>query len=231
MESSSLEKVPVTTEAEGGATSVAHPRRRRPWLWAIGVAGGAVWVVVLAVGMLALWRYASSPGLAATPPELWPAETGVARVPRIATIVMLAHPKCPCTRASIAELGILMTRLAGRAHAHVLFMRPADAGDGWEKTDLWRSAVAIHGVTASTDPGGTQAARFGAMTSGQIVVYDPAGQLVFRGGITAARGHIGENSGVDRVVALLTRGKADKSESDVFGCALADPEAALVRTE
>jgi hypothetical protein len=107
-------------------------------LWATTVAGGVVW----------LWRYASAPGLAAAPPGTWPIESAVERTPGRATVVMLAHPHCPCTRASITELGVLMGRLHDRVSAHVLFLLPEGAAPGWEKTDLWRSAAAIPTVGA-----------------------------------------------------------------------------------
>ena len=136
----------------------------------------------VAGGIVLLWRYASTSGLTATPPDAWPAESTIARAPGRATVVMMAHPHCPCTRASIAELAVLMSRIGDRADAHVLFLRAEGAGTDWEKTDLWHSAAAIPGVAVHSDDAGTEAARFDASTSGQTVVYDTGGRLVFRGG-------------------------------------------------
>jgi len=133
---------------------------------------------------------------------------------------MLAHPRCPCTRASIAELAVLMTRLGSEARAHVLFVRPRAVEAGWEKTSLWQSAAAIPGVTVHADPGGAEAALFRAATSGQVIVYDASGKLAFSGGITGARGHEGDNVGLLRALAELKGRRADQNESKVFGCAL-----------
>jgi hypothetical protein len=174
--------------------------------------------------MVLLARYASTPGIAAEPPGSWPEGSVIARMPGLATVVMLAHPRCACTRASLGELAELMDRAQGKTTAHVLFTLPEGLEEGWEKTDLWRRAVAISGVTVHMDAGGVEAARFHAFTSGETIVYDAAGSLIFRGGITAARGHAGDNPGRDRILSLLAKGSADRADSPVFGCALASAD-------
>jgi hypothetical protein len=44
--------------------------------------------------------------------------------------------------------------------------------------------------------------------------------LIFSGGITASRGHAGENAGVLALVALLTHGRPERRATSVFGCPL-----------
>jgi hypothetical protein len=179
-----------------------------------------VWTVIVGVGGTWLWRYAATAGVAAVPPEQWPAASAIEREASGATLVMLAHPRCPCTRASVAELAVLMSRIGARARAHVLFVRPRGADADWDKTTLWQAAAAIPGVVVHADPGGAEAALFRAVTSGQLIVYDASGKLRFRGGITGARGHEGDNVGLARALALINGGRADQNESKVFGCAL-----------
>jgi hypothetical protein len=113
-----------------------------------------------------------------------------------------------------------MARIGPLARAHVLFVRPRAIDVGWDKTELWQSAAAIPGVTVHADPGGVETARFRAVTSGQLVVYDASGRLTFSGGITGARGHEGDNVGLLRATALINGGRTDRNESKVFGCAL-----------
>ncbi len=79
------------------------------------------------------------------------------------------------------------------------------------------------------DERGEAAKRFGARTSGLFFVYDADGRLRFRGGLTAARGHEGDNAGLEAAVATV-RGETPETSSagiarsPVFGCALfADP--------
>jgi hypothetical protein len=181
-----------------------------------------LWTATVAIGGTLLWKYAATAGVAATAPEQWPARSRLAPEAGRATLVMLAHPRCPCTRASIAELAVLMDRIGTRGRAHVLFIRPRGApGDGWEKTELWRAAARIPGVRVHADPNGAEAALFGAITSGQVVVYDASGRLVFRGGVTGARGHEGDNPGLSRALAVISGRPTDRNESNVFGCELA----------
>ena len=160
------------------------------------------------------------PGRGAHPPSHWPEGSRIERSPGRATLVMLVHPQCPCSRASIAELAVLMTHLQGRLSAHVLFLQPASLPDDWTQTDLWESAAAIPGVEAIRDADGVEARRFDAATSGQVVLYDTTGKLLFSGGITPARGHSGGNSGRDAILALLGGSPSEWSETPVFGCAL-----------
>lgn len=87
---------------------------------------GAAWLLLAGFGFSSLWSYASAPGVAASAPTSWPLGTCVARDPDRATLVMLAHPRCPCTRASLRELDLLMAQCAGELSAHVVFYRPAD---------------------------------------------------------------------------------------------------------
>ena len=67
---------------------------------------------------------------------------------------------------------------------------------------------------------GVESGRFGAATSGQVLLYDPKGQLMFAGGLTPDRGHLGDSPGRQRILSLVKTGAADAKESLVFGCPL-----------
>ena len=184
------------------------------------LAACALWVSVIGAGIKFIWGYESTPGVAASAPDRWPADSRIKLAADRPTLVMLAHPRCPCTRASIGELARLMTQAQGRVTAYVLFVKPPDFSEGWERTDLWASAAAIPGVTVVRDDDGVEAGRFGAATSGQTVLYDAAGRLIFSGGITAARGHAGDNAGRAAVVSLLINDESEQKETPVYGCPL-----------
>lgn len=200
--------------AAGGA-----PKRREPLVLGTIV---ALWIVLVVAGFGALLRYKNLPGARGDVPVHWPSQSSLRPPSGKATLVMLAHPHCPCTRASIHELAALMTRLPNELSATVLFVRPAGVDDGWESTDLLESARAIPGVSVQIDDGGREAALFGAKTSGQTVVYDRAGRLVFSGGITPSRGHEGDNVGRSDIVLAVTTAESRSFTNVVFGCALAD---------
>jgi hypothetical protein len=181
-----------------------------------------LWLAVVSAGLAGLWAFAETPGPAATASAAWPSASRVQRDARRPTLVVFAHPQCACSRASIGELALLMTRAQGRVTAKVLFYRPSGAGDEWAHTDLWRSAAAIPGVEVESDPNGDEAAAFGAAVSGQTLLYAVDGRLVFSGGITFARGHSGDNAGRSALATLLTDGSASTTKTPVFGCFLRD---------
>jgi hypothetical protein len=181
------------------------------------------WLVVVGVGTGALLVYEHTPGREAGVPIHWPSESKIPRDPGQPTLIMFAHPHCPCTRASIGELMVLMTHCQKRVRASVLFFQPKGSGEDWPRTDLWRSAEAIPGVTVRADEGGAEAKCFEATTSGHIVLYDVDGKLLFSGGITSSRGHYGDNVGRSAVTQLLHHEMADVPETPVFGCSLLDP--------
>jgi hypothetical protein len=183
-------------------------------------AAGALWLFMVVVGVGALWSYESTPGASASAPGMWPAASRIKPDADRATLVMLAHPHCPCTRASIGELARLMTQAQGRVTAYVLFVKPAGFSDEWVQSDLWASVAAIPDVTPVMDDSGAEAALFHAETSGQTVLYDAAGNLLFRGGITSARGHAGDNAGRTAIVSLLASDEAEERDTPVFGCPL-----------
>lgn len=187
------------------------------------LAGGLAWLVVVVCGFTTLLNYQSAPGEAGAASPSWPTDSCLPRPADRAALVMAVHPHCPCTRASIGELAVVMTRCRDAAAAYVLFLKPNSFDKDWVTTDLWRSAAAIPGVSVVCDEGGVESRRFGALTSGQVALYDRRGQLLFRGGMTGSRGHSGDNAGRSAVISLATTGLADRREAFVFGCPLFGP--------
>jgi hypothetical protein len=187
------------------------------------IAVAAVWALAAGAGLFALLDYGSTAAEGAAPPARWPAGSGLQRRPDRFTLVMLAHPQCPCTRASLEELAIAAARTDGRLDIHVVFLSsPAFELHG----GLWNSAAAIPGATVIEDGAGVEIQKFGVKASGHTLVYDGRGDLVFSGGITASRGHTGENRGREAIIELARNGYAGLTAFPVFGCALQDRRAA-----
>ena len=121
-----------------------------------------------------------------------------------------------------------MARAHEKLSANVVFYAPQDEPGAWAETDLWNTAKQIPGVTVMEDRGNSVGRSFGAFTSGQTLVYDSSGRLIFNGGITASRGHSGDNYGRDAIIALL-QGRLPEGTSlpvtaPVFGCSLRSEE-------
>ena len=184
------------------------------------VTGLGLWLLAAGSGMAVLWAYGATPGTPAEPPSKWPAKSTLARQAGRPTLLVFAHPHCPCSRASIEELDRLLASAGALPQVHVLFAKPDGTDPEWEHTDLWRRAAAIPGVSIDRDDGGREAERFGVATSGQVLLYDVAGDLRFAGGITPSRGHEGDSAGRSMLQNLLASRQVDQDVTPVFGCAL-----------
>jgi hypothetical protein len=169
-----------------------------------------------------LWRYAGAPGTRSGAPVHWPDGTALRRSGDRLTLTMFVHPHCACSRASVAELGKLVARVRGQVDTQLVFVLPRGVDPDWAQSDLRTRAAHLSDVRLVEDVGGVEARRFGAVTSGATLLYDRAGKLAFAGGITAVRGHEGDSFGQERIVALITSGAADRTDSPVFGCVLDD---------
>jgi hypothetical protein len=193
---------------------------------ALWIAGGVFWLGAATTGLAWMATYANRPGPVADIPARWPASSAIHRDLERPTLVMLAHPQCDCTRASLSELAELIARARRRPKTFVVFIHPDGVGDEWEKTGLWRSAAQIPDVTVVRDEDGREARRFGGGTSGQTLLYDSDGRLLFSGGTTIARGHFGDNPGVAAMLALLEGDVPHRTATPVFGCSLFEPAGA-----
>jgi len=204
------------------ASASAAPGRWKRWRLPqiLGVLATLLWAFAVGAGIERVWRYESTPGVATTSPQTWPGSKLIPTRPGAATLVMFVHPRCPCTRASLAELREIMAHAPGALTVSVLFLRPQGVADVWEKTSTWSAAQNIPGVTVDVDRDGTEAARFGASTSGHTVLYGADGHLLFAGGITGARGHVGDNTGQQAVLALLEARPTELKGHPVYGCPL-----------
>jgi hypothetical protein len=181
---------------------------------------GLSWLLVISVGVSVLWSFENTAGAAASAPRQWPSASRLAPPHGRSALVVLLHPQCACSRATVAELARLMTRVHGRVDVRVLVLSESGMGDSWSKSDLWYDAGAIPGVTVVADEGGLEARHFGTATSGEALLYDAAGRLQFSGGITRSRGHEGDNTGRSALETILSGGNAPRSSTSVFGCPL-----------
>jgi hypothetical protein len=182
------------------------------------------WAMALALGFRVLVTYEVKAGTAALAPNAWVNGTGLQLDPTRANLIMFAHPQCPCSRATMAELDAIMVRVDGRLRATVCFLDPEGEEQAWTESALWRKAASIPGVEVIADHNGAIAAQFGSATSGQVFLFDGAGKRLFAGGITGARGHQGENRGRNYVVALARGELCSPTDTPVFGCSLHDPQ-------
>lgn len=217
---------------DGGGRRSARTRRA-----ATIAAASIAWAALAGGGFFGLTAYGAVAGLPADAPRELPAELAATLRPAGgATLVLVAHPACPCTRASLRELERVLGSVAFRRDSLgvdvvVLFIGPrrAEASADRVAVDLRKLVGSISGVRIVDDPEGAQASRLGARTSGTVLFYDDGGTLRFAGGITPGRGHEGDSAGADALRALLARRTSKNAEATpypagaaVYGCGLTD---------
>jgi hypothetical protein len=180
------------------------------------------WAVVVASGILFLEAYAARPGAQGALAEDWPVASPVARDHRRPTLLIFLHPHCPCSQASLAELAAILDRCRDRVAIHAILLS-TPVLDRWSASENERGLAALPGVHVDRDPGGQAVRRFGVATSGHVLLYDRRGRLIFSGGITAARGHVGDNLGKAAVLDAILHEVIGHKTSPVFGCPLMTP--------
>jgi hypothetical protein len=145
-------------------------------------------------------------------------------------LLVFIHPQCSCTHATLEQLDQLLdsshapVQVALVVYRSMALDRAAGhasepGSDAQTARPSFAPAALVHRpVRIVADTGGALARRFGAATSGEIVLYSGDGRLLFQGGITAERSHVGESAGGDALrTALTTRAPQGKPFS-VFGC-------------
>jgi hypothetical protein len=189
----------------------------------IAVAAVALWSAAVVAGIQRIWSYESTPGEQLSVPATWP-DSSLVRVDRErATVMMFVHPLCSCTRASLIELREALDVMDRSPAVWVVLLSPQGIVKDWNE-HIAAIALRIPEATIVTDVEGKAANRFGASTSGHVVVYDHAGKLMFSGGITEGRGHVGDNRARRDLISALRGGDDHAHEHPIFGCGLDDPE-------
>ena len=178
----------------------------------------AIWLTGMVVGMSVVNSYSNTTGAVGEPPSAWPVDCAIPRAADRDTLLMFMHPRCPCSRAGLRELARILSQTGDRLEACVVFFQPDDKSDDWSHSDLWKFATRIPGVKVYSDVSAETASQFGAKTSGHVLLYDAEGRLLFSGGITAGRGHEGDNTGRSAVISLVRRERQPPNFCPVFGC-------------
>ncbi|MFI4916870.1 MAG: hypothetical protein ACIAS6_10245 [Phycisphaerales bacterium JB060] len=186
------------------------------WVWIVL----PLWAVTCLVAFGALWRYGNTPGDPGGMLEGWTVPASLEVATDRPTLLVFAHPKCPCTRATMAAIERLQRDVLGGFETRVVFFEPQDAGPDWRRTELWQRAERLRDVRVLPDPGGRLVSRAGAVVSGTVALLDVDGRLLFWGGLTSSRGHEGDSVGSLAVRAILRGEDARTDRTPVYGCVI-----------
>lgn len=207
----------------------SKPAMSRPGFgWVVGgwmIASLGLWASLTAYGLK------HPDGRRPASPSAWPPDVSPPLGSDRPTVCLFLHPRCPCSRASVSELGRVLSDVESAPRIYVFVTRPRHTVDvpAWTDTATVRRVERWGGVEVVDDIGGRLASRFGAVTSGTVHVYGRDGVRRFNGGVTASRGHEGGNPGADRIREILSSPECSAfsagpvSWHPVFGCRLCLP--------
>jgi hypothetical protein len=185
------------------------------------------WLVLLAAASSYLTQHEFST-VADAPQAMvtrWPNESRIERGAGRPTLLLFLHPKCPCSRATLRELERVFANVRDNAtELFVVATVPSEGTDEWRDTVTMNAAQRLPNAALFIDRSGVEAARFGAMVSGQLMLFDAAGHRAFAGGVTPSRGHEGANLGADALASLLRNETKERCEYPAFGCRLCLPD-------
>ncbi len=150
----------------------------------------------------------------------WPAESTIAQMTGRPTLVLFLHPKCPCSRATVAELERLPVLVPANALPNVCIVAaaPRSSGDRWWSNQFLDRVGRLPNARLVRDSGGVETALFGARISGTVLLFDADGNRLYAGGVTMSRGHAGDNVGLQAVTDLLVNHDASVSPIPPLGC-------------
>lgn len=181
------------------------------------------WFCGVMSGFSYLLYYDATPDQGAEPPTQFTEQLASAIDRERPRLLLFAHPRCPCTRATLNTLAEIIAGSPVRPNVEVIFSIPTLADREWTMNDIVRQAETMTGVHVVADTDGKLAEHFGVKTSGHVLLYDSEHRLQFSGGITPGRGHSGESVGSISVCNVLKNESPAAHSTAVFGCKLVSP--------
>jgi hypothetical protein len=195
---------------------------------------GFIWLSSIVVGFWILLEHNTDPGrvssaidelnttLVRSYVEPIPAEYLADFVPEAGTVhvIMALHPKCPCTRTTLAELEHVLALQKERAKCTFLVTLPSNESMSWIDTDTVTFAKKLPTAEIVIDVDSERANQLDLLNSGALLLLHSNGTVSFRGGITSGRTCSVENPGSRAVSDLLRGDVVDPITTPVFGCSL-----------
>jgi len=196
----------------------------------------AVWLVMVLIGFAQIVDYSNrfdGPLHPISHPNsnaFWSDDSEIQFDSSRPNLLVFLHPKCPCSRATTRELERLLATKHDQVRVQSVLYAPNSVDESWTTTDLVRFCESNLRAFRFVDVEGQETRRFGVQTSGHSMLFDPAGRLRFSGGVTAGRGHEGDNPGAAALLKALRESlvhnnsssendsKFDVQRFPVFGC-------------
>lgn len=175
-----------------------------------------------------LWSYQKlssfvrAPGEPANASLHWDQHSGLQFDPSKNNLFVFIHPKCSCSKATLWDLETLLSKVENKVAVTVIFDWPTGKSEAWYKGSIWKLANSLKNVRIFVDHDSRERTRFQVKTSGQALYYSKAGELIFSGGLTPMRGHVGDSIGQEMILGHVQSNSILTRSTAVFGCSLQD---------
>lgn len=174
------------------------------------------WLLLAAVAWHLLFRHAYYPSKTPRPEE---SRISV-QTSNCYRVLLFAHPLCPCTRATLMELDESLARIPAKTSIKIVFETAGLNPEEVSNSALVHFVKERQRIEVQFDAQGRESRRFGATVSGEVLAFDPAGRLRFRGGLTPGRGHQGDATGQAQFERIVSGSSTDFCCAPVYGCRL-----------
>ena len=180
-----------------------------------------LWAVLVSLGYGSMVFYSIAAAKSSTTVSTFPAVSKLSCHAGL-TLITFLHPQCPCSRATVSELEDLLAqnKLSTGLRTYAVVSRPSGCSEAFVRGPIIDSLSQIKNVQVVIDKDDVESKLFGAKASGQTLLFDGNGKCLFSGGITAARGEVGDNTGVEALRQYIAGGRASIRKTPVFGCSL-----------
>lgn len=176
-----------------------------------------VWLVACAAVVVGFAAKDGFPGPVAT--AVGDRPTGLTRP----TLRVFVHSRCPCSGSTVRTLDPVVREAAGSMTTDVFVYDPDGNVESWYAGPYGRLVASWPAATVQADPAAGHATQSGATTSGTVCLYAADGRLLFSGGVTSGRGHLGPNPALTCFKRAARGEPVPVAAWPVFGCELTTP--------
>ena len=135
--------------------------------------------------------------------------------------LLFLHPECPCSDASIYELQQIQ-KLNKEMNYKVVISYPKNTFEKWSNSNRAKRQLNRDSIFELLDDKENVLAKaFGAYTSGFTLIFNTPEDLVFAGGITPSRGHLGRTIAHEIVQEASF---LNFTKNEVYGCSIDSKE-------
>jgi hypothetical protein len=178
------------------------------------------WLFILGLLVWKQYDYKSTPGKASLFVGRAPDSSSIKFDSKHYNFITFIHPKCSCSEATIENLTTMTRDFANKNISfHVVFYSSSELGSDLENSKYVKEVKELQNTRIYFDKKLTDFSLYDVETSGQSFLFDTEKNLIFKGGITESRGHLGETLSMRKIAGYLEGEKPNSiTLAPTFGC-------------